>query len=275
MRGRRILILVLRVMALVYLGLCGLLYFGQQSLLYFPDQLTVEAGEKTAGALGWKPWLNPEGGSFGWQAQSPGKVDAPRWVLFHGNGGNAFYQHQIVQALQEETATREHGIYLVEYPGYGSQPGHPSEKELLRLSSAAVQSLQGAGPVYLVGESLGTGVVCGVARRQPSVTGLLLLMPFNRLTAVAGAHYPFFPTQWILQDRFDSSAGLGSYPGSVVVVTGGVDPVVPARFGRQLYDNFKGRKWYWEEAEAGHNVAEHSHRVRWWSEAIQFLLHPS
>jgi uncharacterized protein len=262
---------------LVYLGLCGVLFLGQRSLLYVPRILTTEQAEKEAKAMGWKPWSDGQREILGWQARVPRGADEPRWVLFHGNGGDAFFQQQIVQAFRETPETQGHGLYVVEYPGYGAQPGHPSESSLMRRALAAVEVLEreSAGPIYLIGESLGTGVACGVAGQKPTIAGLLLLMPFDRLGAVAEFHYSLFPTKWLLQDRFDSETHLQKYSGGVVIVTGQNDEIIPAQLGRRLYDNFKGRKWYWEQPEVGHNVAERSSRVLWWNQAIRFLLYRS
>jgi len=71
------------------------------------------------------------------------------------------------------------------------------------------------GPVYLLGESLGTGVAAHLAGTYPTnVAGVLLIAPYNRSPTWRNIHMPIVPVRWLLRDRFPSE----EYPSAVITV---------------------------------------------------------
>jgi pimeloyl-ACP methyl ester carboxylesterase len=131
--------------------------------------------------------------------------------------------------------------------------------------------LSGDGPVFLVGESLGTGVACWLAGKHPDkVAGVVLLAPYNTLADVAQYHMPLLPVHLLLVDRFASQKHLRNYSGPIAVLVGGNDPVVPERFGRRLYDGYSGPKRLWEFPQGDHGtVMQQPSEI--WKQIIGFL----
>jgi uncharacterized protein len=126
------------------------------------------------------------------------------------------------------------------------------------------------GPVYVVGESLGTGVACYIAGNYPTVVqGVLLIAPYHNLTDVAQYHIRVLPAGLLLPDKFPSASLLSSYRGPVAIIVGGRDTVVPEKFGRALYDAYFGPKKLWEIKDAGHNDLP-VEPVEWWQEVVAF-----
>lgn len=161
--------------------------------------------------------------------------------------------------------------FVLEYPGFADRPGSPSQDSLLRAADEGMDLLASRGPVFVVGESLGTGVACHLAGTRPrDVAGVVLLAPYNRLGAPAAHHYPWLPVGLLLLDRFPSDEWLPKYDGPVAVSLGLEDQVVPAKFGRLLFDAYPGRKRVWEFAGAGHWEAA-NRPAAWWGEAFGFL----
>ena len=145
-------------------------------------------------------------------------------------------------------------IFIVEYSGYADRSGAPSESTLDESASEALQLLATNAPIYLMGESLGTGVAAYLAGHYPNqVAGIVLLAPYNRLADVAQAHIRIFPARWLLGDRFPAQDYLRDYHGPVAVLVGGQDSVVPQKFGRRLYDSYEGPKRLWEFLRSGHD----------------------
>jgi fermentation-respiration switch protein FrsA (DUF1100 family) len=71
---------------------------------------------------------------------------------------------------------------------------------------------------------------------------------------VARYHFPWLPTGLLLRDRYDTAAHLAGYPGRVGIVVAGRDTIIPAPFGRLLYEALAaGRTRLWTLAGAGHN----------------------
>jgi hypothetical protein len=59
----------------------------------------------------------------------------------------------------------------------------------------------------------------------------------------------------------------------VAVVLGKADQVIPARFGRALYDAYPGPKRLWEFDGEGHWEAA-NRTPAWWAGAFAFLRSP-
>ena len=158
-------------------------------------------------------------------------------------------------------------------PAYGSRGGSPSQASLLDAGEQALRLLKKESPlpVFLVGESLGTGVAAGVAARAPElVSGLILITPLSRLTDVASHHFPFLPVRLILADRYPAIEWLQKYHGPVAVTVASQDEVIPSRFGRKLYDSYAGPKRLWEKPGMHNNIHD-SLDPAWCREVVEFV----
>lgn len=130
------------------------------------------------------------------------------------------------------------------------------EKSLVEAAREAVGILQKekAGPLIVLGESLGSGVASHVAGDLPGkVDGLLLVTPFYSMVDAARHHYPFLPVSWLLLDRYESHKHLARWKGRLGIVLAEKDTVVPARSGRRLYDEYAGDKKLLMAPGADHN----------------------
>lgn len=250
-----------------YGGLCAVIFTVQRRLQYFPDRSSEAGALQRAGASGLVPWRGAEGHLLGWRRPGPSKASA-RVLVFHGNAGNALDRVYYVQLFESLGAD----VVLMEYPGYGARPGEPTEATLVAAGREAVAALAPEGPLYLVGESLGSGValqVAGSARAQ--VQGVLLVTPYARMSEVGAEAYPWLPVRWLLRDRWDNLAALPTYPGPVAILLAGRDEVVGAAQGRRLAEAALGPIKVWEQPEAGHNTLSLAPRVGHWAEAWTFL----
>jgi len=223
----------------------------QRRLIYYPTVCTSKDAEDFARAEGLERWSSSSGKALGWKKLMTSQPAQGQVLVTHGNACCAFQCGHYAEVIQQ---TAPLDVYVVEYPGYGDSPGSPSEATLEQSAGEALQQLPTNSPVYLVGESLGTGVATYLAGAFPDrVKGVALLAPYNELTDVAQAHIRIFPVSWILCDRFPAEDYLRKYDGPVAVLVGGKDRVVPERFGRRLYDGYEGPKRLWEFPESNHN----------------------
>lgn len=211
------------------LGLGGLLvgaaWAFQRSLVFVPDSAPVEAPDdvrevtlRTSDDLELGAWL---------LAPAP-SVDRGMAVLYApGNGGNRAGRLDIARGLVAEGFT----LLLIDYRGYGGNPGSPSEEGLGRDARAGVEALRAegfdAGSTLYLGESIGTGVV---ARLQADVppAGMLLRSPFTDFAAVGAHQYPYLPVRALLRDRFPVVKHLRESDVPVIVLHGTADEVVPS-----------------------------------------------
>jgi len=171
--------------------------------------------------VGSQPWLDDDGTVIGWRPID--RVQARnRMLVFHGNAGYALHRNYFVTGLQGLGDQWE--VFLFEYPGYGAREGQPSEA---RLKAAAVQALElllatNSRPLFITGESLGSGIATHLAAAFPDqVAGLLLVTPFSSLTDVAAHHFPYLPVRSLLSERYDSVEALSHYGGPVAFLLAG------------------------------------------------------
>jgi pimeloyl-ACP methyl ester carboxylesterase len=161
-------------------------------------------------------------------------------------------------------------VYILEYPGYGARSGAPTQQSLCDAADEALGVLSKDGPVYVIGESLGTGVAAHLAGAHPeAIAGLLLIAPYHNLGEVAQYHMPIFPARWMLWDKFPAGENLRKYHGRVAVLLAGRDTVVPNQFGHRLYDGYAGPKRVWEIPSATHESLP-DRPAAWWKELVGF-----
>ncbi len=242
-------------------------------VVYFPVRAAESELASQAAELGLVPWMGPTGGRIGWRRPSPDDT-ADRIVLFHGNAGHALHRAAFVRGF-ESLPGRNWDVYLYEYPGFGSRPGQPGEPEFVRTAIEAVDSLHAVDsdrPIYVVGESIGTGVATQAAAARPdAVPAIILITPFTNLVDAGRARFPAFLVQAILRDRYDNERALEAYNGRVGVLVAGRDDVVPAELGKRLYDGYDGPKLLWVDDEAAHNTIDYTTASAWWEKMDRFL----
>lgn len=259
-----------RVLALAFGGLCAFMFLMQRRYIYYPERSPREEQVRTAGRLGLDPWLSAGGEFQGWRRPAAGTPARGRWLVFHGNAGQALDRLYFADILEPEE------VYIFEYPGYGSREGRPSEKAIIAAAVNAVSELSPAGqPLFLLGESLGSGAACAIAASLPDrVAGLVLITPFASLADVGQRHFPFLPVRLLLRERFDSEKALAGYRGPVAFVLAEKDEIVPVESGRRLHDTYAGPKRLWVVPGAGHNSIAYDPQASWWREASAFMKEP-
>ena len=180
--------------------------------------------------------------------------DAPEKiiVLFHGNKGLAAERIVIARGFLDQKAI----LFLPEYPGYGDRSGRASEESLTKAAIEDVTFLKNQFPelpIYLVGESLGSGVAAKVAGEIP-VQGLVLVSPFPNLIEAAKYHYQFLPLKWLIPDRYDSVTALkkSKHP-PILVIHGQKDKIIPFELGENLFETYSGPKEMIGLKDFGHN----------------------
>jgi alpha-beta hydrolase superfamily lysophospholipase len=239
----------------------------QRRLIYFPDRSSEPAAVARAARLGLEPWRAGDGSLRGWRA-APRVAPRARVLVLHGNAGSALDRGYYPAAL----VPRGLSVAILEYPGYGARAGGPSEPALAAAAVDAVEALSAEGPepLWLLGESLGSGVAGRAARLRPgAVRGVLLVTPFARLADVARHHYPLLGL--LLRERWAPAEDLAGYRGNVAILVAGRDEVVTAEQGRLLFAGLRGTKRLWEQADATHNGLDLAPGSPWWDEVVAFL----
>ncbi|MFX0537876.1 alpha/beta hydrolase [Ornithinimicrobium sp. Y1847] len=207
----------------------------QRQLMYFPARsdpgsvANIATGGRdltlrTADGLELGAWLLPPDE----QADSGYAV-----VMAPGNGGHRGGR----LGLGEQLAEQGLAVLLLDYRGYGGNPGSPTREGLAQDADAAVEALaeQGYGldRIVYLGESLGTGVVAELAERH-TPAAVVLRSPYTTFADVAKVHYPWLPVGALLRDDYDVVGPLSRTQVPVSVVYGSVDGVVPPELSERV-----------------------------------------
>jgi len=225
----------------------------QRRLMYFPfgqvpDPASI--GLKGASAVSFN---SSDGVALtGWFITT---AAAPRFtvMVFNGNAGNRAHRLPLAQALAAEGLA----VLLLDYRGFGGNPGSPTEAGLKADARGALNYLlrrPDVDPKRLVyfGESLGSAVAVDLAvDHQPAA--LILRSPFTSATDVARVHYWFLPVQWLLRDRFASIDRIADVRAPLLIVAGDRDGIVPIDQSRRLFEAANAPKSFLVIQGADHN----------------------
>jgi uncharacterized protein len=146
------------------------------------------------------------------------------------------------------------GVMAIDYRGYGSSTGSPSELGFRADARAAFDFIRAAAPaskIAVFGESLGTGIAVALARERP-VAGVLLNAPYASVLRLFELRGPPLPYQWLLTDQFNSEALIGGIGVPVMILHGTADNNVPLAEARRLYAAAREPKSMIEVEGAGH-----------------------
>jgi pimeloyl-ACP methyl ester carboxylesterase len=256
---------------IVYFFFCMCMGFAQRAFIYYPEVYDTATVERMAQSHQLVRWTNAAGTNIGFKRMSPTQPSQGSVMMMYGNGSTATDSGYYADNIQNVAAL---DMYILEYPGYEDRPGKTTEKNIFAAAGEGFEMLPTNKPVYLVGESLGTGVASYLAGTFPNrVTGMILISPFNNLPSVARYHFPILPAGALLLDRYPSEDYLRNYHGKVGVTVDGRDIVVPQKFGLRLYNAYDGPKKLWEFPEGGHCEIRQPPEV-FWKDAIDFLRSP-
>ena len=206
-----------------YCLLCLLLYLLQRQLIYFPVPAQLPPTE---------PLLLQQTDAT--VVVSRKARDTSQALLYFG--GNA--EDVSVSLPQFAAAFPGHAIYLMHYRGYGGSSGSPSEQALVADALALYDQLRGKhNTITVIGRSLGSGVAVQLAA-QRKVAQLVLITPFDSLSALAQRQFPLFPVKWLLKDTYHSVAYAPAITSRTLILVAEQDEIIDRAHTEGLYRAF-------------------------------------
>lgn len=237
----------------------GLLFVFQRSLIYLPDGSGPPPAEQLLDGGIDITLRTSDGLELGaYLARPEESADRNMAVLAApGNAGHRGGRADFATHLTDRGFT----VLVLDYRGYGGNPGSPDEAGLHRDGGAAVEYLHGEGfdlsQVIYFGESLGTGVVAGLLADHPPA-GVVLRSPFTDLPAMADHTIPLVPVGWMVRDEFPVREQVSATDVPVAVIRGTDDEIVPTEQSAAVAAAADGAGVLVEELVlegAGHNDA--------------------
>lgn len=249
-----------------------LIYFWQSSMILLPgigDGGTDVLAQCGPGSAEWREdgkYLGKVCEPAGMEGATTGTV-----IVYHGNAGTIDDRAGLAAVL----TARGFRVVLAEYPGYGKREGSATIRSVLAASLSDFDTAHAtwSAPIYILGESFGTGIAAGLAaKHQDKVDGLVLITPWDSLANVVNAIFPL-PLGFLLYERFDTVEALSKYPGKVVIVAAERDEVLPVGHARALAKAAPSAA-YLELRGAGHNTWLAFMTEKDWDWVIESLMKP-
>lgn len=258
---------LLKGLLVIYVVLLGSVYLFQRKLQYFPnaDPVPLPRGQAFRGLQ--EVELSTEDGlrllSWHWPGERPLTL-----VYFSGNGGNRADRLEWARGFHR----LGYGLFLLEYRGYGGNPGTPTETGLYRDAQAAVDwlSREPGRQLGFLGESLGSGVAVEMATRA-APAGLIIQSGFSSAADVGQHRYPLLPVDLLMKDPFDSLPKIRSLSCPLLAIHGDRDRTVPLSLGRALFDAAPGPKEWLPVPGAAHNDVPGVGGQSYWKKIDDFL----
>jgi uncharacterized protein len=222
----------------LYLVLLAAVFLLQRSMLYFPTHHAA-TGRLT-------PWLDGKR-TIGYCLEVPNPHTI--WLMTHGNAGQASDREYVLGRMSDQDS-----LYVLEYPGYGSREGRPCLESMNNAAVEAYQLLRSRNPntpVCVLGESIGSGPACALAREKIPPDKIVLVVPFDSLASVASEKMRLFPVRLLLRDRWDNVESLKHYAGPVDIFGATDDVIVPVEHAKALTGQAPGARF--TAITGGHN----------------------
>jgi uncharacterized protein len=219
--------------AAAYAAILGAVYFYQRDLQYHPDivaRAPESVGLEDVEAIA----LETADGEtiFAWHRPAP--AGRPTILYFHGNAGSISTRPRKLGYYLAADA----GLLAVSYRGFGGSSGSPSEAGFAADAEAAYAWLiaHGRSPddIFLVGESIGSGVAVQLAAKHP-VGAVALEAPYANAVDVGAAIYWYLPVGLLMRDQFRSADHIGKIAAPLLVIHGTDDGLIPIEQGRELF----------------------------------------
>ena len=248
------------------------LYLAQDSMIFFPQPLAesmralVHKERPDAEEL----MLATADGNrlHGWFVRnSKDTTEAPALIYF---GGNA---EEVSGFALEANELPGVSFALFNYRGYGKSDGDPSEQALFRdalavYDAVAVRPGVDRKRIVVMGRSLGSGVATYLASQRP-VAAVVLVTPYDSLSAVARAKYPFVLVDLLLKHPFDSLGRAPAINAPLLALIAGADSIIPPRHAETLVKAWRGPVTSVVFERADHN--DISAHARYWLTVREFL----
>ncbi|OQY13496.1 MAG: hypothetical protein B6I31_00995 [Desulfobacteraceae bacterium 4572_19] len=243
----KLIIQIITVGMAFYCMIAIIIYFFQEKMLFYPmgtpfgtcSQL-VRYNAKAVNVDGIRYYLKQV-------------INPENWiVIYHGNAGNACDRTYFYDLLSGFNSN----IVLFEYPGFGGDLSVPDENIIREKALALVSYIKKTEseklPIFLMGESMGTGVATWVST-QTSISGLILISAYTSMADVAQNHYPWLPVRYLLKHKFLSNIWAKQTDSPAILFHGLDDDIIPIKLAREQVTNFKGRARLIEIDDCKHN----------------------
>ena len=114
--------------------------------------------------------------------------------------------------------------------------------------------------ICVLGESIGTGPACSLAREKTAPDKIVLVVPFDTLASVASRRFFFLPVRLLLRDSWDNVESLRHYAGPVEIFGAIDDTIIPIEHAKALARQIPSARF--TAISGGHNDWSENKQVK-------------
>jgi pimeloyl-ACP methyl ester carboxylesterase len=173
---------------------------------------------------------------------------SPRYFFhYHGNGCNildtTYFLYLLHSELEKHFPQHAWHIISTEYPGYCPDTYGQKVNEVevqkhavlslkILVSTFAIASFQ---HVYIMGQSIGTGIATYVVSQIPSIAGVVLISAFTSIKDIVVDKLGEY-SRFLVAERINNQKQLSAYSGPVLLIHGKLDTVILPKHATQLME---------------------------------------
>lgn len=236
-----------------YCAYCIFFYLLQRKLIFPTDFVGVPKGIVEQIPDSSKYWIENEFGKTETWYLPPLNFEYnktyPLMIIAHGNADIIDRWVEVVKFLRKSGI----GVLLVEYPGYGRSKGNPSQHNITEvfLKSYDIiikKSEIDKNKIILLGQSIGGGAVCSLAKERPSNL-MILISTFTSIDIFASQ---YLLPKFLVKDTFDNLSVVSNYKNPSLFVHGKNDNIIPISESEILNNAAQNGKLI--KLDGGHNM---------------------
>jgi fermentation-respiration switch protein FrsA (DUF1100 family) len=250
LKKKNIFLLLLLFPVLCYVGICGYLFLFQRSIIYLPDKHHAAPNREKLPTIQEVTIKTDDGLELeGWY--QPARPSKKTILYFNGNKTGMVEHEDAYRAFIEAG----YGLLSINYRGYGTNAGAPSEEGLYKDARAAIAFLQAQllpmEEIIFLGRSLGSGVAVQMATEYLPYA-VVLVSPYTSIAAIGKMRYPYVPVDALLHDKFDSLGKMPQVQSPVLIFHGRADETIPISHAYTLHEAAKDSQLFVYDTQ-GHN----------------------
>lgn len=206
-------------------------------------------------------------------------------VQFHGNAENISSHFLNLAWMIGEG----YNLFTFDYRGYWLSEGKANPDGVYQDSLAALEKglelhkTAGGKHFVVFGQSLGGAVSLRAVpdfKGREEITLIVQDSTFSSYEDIAVDKlrsvwflWPFSPLGYgLISDKYSSEDVFDKITWPTLVITGGKDEVMPAKFGKRIFKKIAtNHKWYWHVESAPHISSFHVEQGRWRNEFLHLL----
>lgn len=223
---------------------------------------------------------------FGWYFTNKKNAQRPKGLIvyFHGNAQNISSHYMNLEWITKEG----YDFFIPDYRGYGLSEGSPNQQGVHKDTLAALEWAQKRAQEKNIkrfvayGQSLGGAILLRALKdyKQRDKIDLVILdstflsyqkIAFDKLKN-AGGFVILSPLAYLLiSDEYAPRWYVDKLDRPTLVIHGTLDPIVPYKFGEEIYNKLTTKKWHWKVPLGKHTDVFFIHDQRYRKKFVEFL----